>query len=91
MTLTKKITVTYGNAMMQVGQPENSFTQARWDKLQELMLAGKTDGDVTVYPGISMIKFTDQAAAEEYRDCILDAALASNGTVNILSTSITDL
>ena len=91
-TLTKKVTITYGNSAMQEGSSDNPFTIARWTKMQELKLAEKTDGNVSIsLPSSSIINFVDQATAEEYRDCILDAATASNGNIEIVSSSITDI
>jgi hypothetical protein len=92
MIFTKKVTVTYASAKEQHGSPEHPFTSARWNKMQELLLAEKTDGKVVVIPptNTSIINFVDQSSATEYLNYILEAATAA-GDVSIVSSSITDI
>ena len=90
MIFTKKVTVTYANAEEQHGSPEHPFTSARWNKMQELLLAGKTDGEVVITPPTSVIKFVDESSATEYLNYILESATAA-GNVNIVTSTITDI
>ena len=86
---TKKVSITYNSAEDQAGSPTNPFTVSRFDKMSDLINAGKTNGIVQVKPLTSAIKFVDQESAEEYLNFVL--ALATTNNVNIVSSSITDI
>ena len=90
MIFTKKVTVTYANAEEQQGTPAHPFTSARWNKMQELILAEKTDGIVAGAPTTSVIKFVDESSATEYLNYILEAATTA-GDINIVTSTITDI
>jgi hypothetical protein len=86
-TYTKKVTIKYASNEDRSGP--SAFTDARFIKGQEMTAAGKTDGIVSIGSNsTSTRKFVDQAAAEEYRDFILESAQA-NG-ITIVESSITD-
>ena len=86
-TYTKKVTIKYASDEDRDGP--SPFTDARFSKGQEMQAAGKTDGIVSRGNNyVTTRKFVDQAAAEEYRNFILESAQA-NG-VTIVESGITD-
>ena len=86
-TYTKRVTIKYASDADRDGP--SAFTDARFSKGQEMTTAGKTDGIVSCGVNSSTTrKFTDQTAAEEYLNFILESAQA-NG-VTIVESSITD-
>ena len=85
-TYTKKVTIKYASNEDRDGP--NLHTDARFSKGQEMTSSGKTDGIVTRGNCTSTRKFINQAAAEEYRDFILESAQAHG--ITIVESSITD-
>jgi hypothetical protein len=86
-TYTKRVTIKYASNEDRDGP--SAFTDARFSKGQEMTTAGKTDGLISRGVNSSTTrKFTDQTAAEEYLNFILESAQA-NG-VTIVESSITD-
>ena len=86
-TYTKKVIIKYASNADRDGP--TLFTDARFSKGQEMQAAGKTDGIVSRGNNyVTTRKFVDQAAAEEYRNFVLESAQA-NG-IAIVESSITD-
>ena len=87
-TLTKSTIITWLSKQAQMGNP--ALNAERDAKLHEMVAAGKTDNvPDLVSSSITIRKWVDQAAAEEYRDFI--TALATNyGDGLVLSAVIED-